>query len=424
MTYPEAIAWLGSLGRFGLRPGLDTTLRLAAAAGDPQRRLRFIHVAGTNGKGSTCAFLESVYRHAGRRVGLYTSPHLVSFRERIQVNREPIPEADLARLATAARARVEADAAAGPATLFEVATVMALEWFAEQGCDLVVWETGLGGRLDATNIVTPLASVITNIGWDHMDVLGDSLAKIAAEKAGIIKPGVPVVTGAEGPALEVIRATAARSRARLRIVHQEDADTAFARSAGVPLAGEHQVRNAALAVATARVLADTLPVGEAALRAGLRGTEWPGRFQLLRRGAQRLLLDGAHNAPGAAALAAALERQFPGERPALVAGMLADKQLGEMIRLLAGRVRRVVVVPVASARSTPTEALAAEFRRAVLDLPVSPAASLPEALAQTAAEPFVLVTGSLYLVGEALELLTGGGSGERALNDWRPAAGR
>ncbi|MFN0069177.1 MAG: bifunctional folylpolyglutamate synthase/dihydrofolate synthase, partial [Limisphaerales bacterium] len=198
MTYSESISWLQGLGRFGLRPGLDTTLRLAAAAGDPHRRLRFIHVAGTNGKGSTCAFLESICRHAGRRVGLYTSPHLVSFRERIQLNRVLIPEADLARLATLARGRIEAEAAAGPATLFEVATVMALEWFAEQRAELVIWETGLGGRLDATNIVTPLASVITNIGWDHMDVLGDSLAKIAAEKAGIIKPGVPVVTGAEG----------------------------------------------------------------------------------------------------------------------------------------------------------------------------------------------------------------------------------
>jgi dihydrofolate synthase/folylpolyglutamate synthase len=424
MTYSEAIFWLQGLGRFGLRPGLETTRQLAAAAGDPQRRLRFVHVAGTNGKGSTCAFLESVYRHAGRRVGLYTSPHLVTFRERLQLDRALIPEADLARLATAARGRIEAGTTDGPATLFEVATVMALEWFAEQQADLVIWETGLGGRLDATNIVTPLASVITNIGWDHMDVLGDSLAKIAAEKAGIIKPGVPVVTGAEGPALEVIRAAAARQRVPLRIVHEGDADLAFAAQAGVSLAGRHQVRNAALAVATVRVLADVLPVSEAALGAGLRGTEWPGRFQLLRRGAQRLLLDGAHNAPGAAALAAALERQFPGERPALIAGMLADKQLVEMVRRLAGRVRRVVVVPVASARSAPIETLATEFRQAAPDLPVSLAASVPEALGQTAAEPFVLLTGSLYLVGEALERLTGGGAGEQALNEWRPAAGR
>ncbi|MFN0068266.1 MAG: bifunctional folylpolyglutamate synthase/dihydrofolate synthase, partial [Limisphaerales bacterium] len=266
------------------------------------------------------------------------------------------------------------------------------------------------------------ASVITNIGWDHMDVLGDSLAKIAAEKAGIIKPGVPVVTGAEGPALEVIRAAAVRQHAPLRIVHEGDAALAFAAQGGVPLAGRHQVRNAALAVATVRVLADVLPLSEAALLAGLRGTEWPGRFQLLRRGAQRLLLDGAHNAPGAAALAATLERQFPGERPALVAGMLADKQLVEMIRLLAGRVRRVVVVPVASARSTPAGALAAEFQTAAPGLSVSAAASLRDALALTAAEPFVLVTGSLYLVGEALELLAGGSGGERGLNEWRPAA--
>lgn len=419
MTYSDSIAWLGSLGRFGLRPGLDTTLRLAAAAGHPQRRLRFIHVAGTNGKGSTCAFLESICRHAGLRVGLYTSPHLVSFRERIQLDREPIPEADLARLATLARRRVEAGAADGPATLFEVATVMALEWFAGQACDLVIWETGLGGRLDATNIVTPLASVITNVGWDHMDVLGESLAQIAAEKAGILKPGVPAVTGAEGPALEVIRITAAQRQAPLRIVHDGDADTAFAAQAGLPLAGRHQVRNAALAVATVRVLGDVLPVSEAALLAGLRGAEWPGRFQLVHRGVQRLLLDGAHNAPGMAALVATLEERFPGERPALVLGVLADKQAGVMIRHLAGHVRRAVLVPVGGARSAGPEALAAGFRGAAPGLPVEAADSLGAALERLAAEPLVLVTGSLYLVGETLAWL-GGGPDERALNAWRP----
>ena len=182
MTYPQAIEFLYSLRLFGMKLGLENTLRLAAAVGNPQHCLRFIHVAGTNGKGSTCAMLESIYRAAGLRVGLFTSPHLVSFRERIQVNRAWIPEPELARIVADLRAKN----AAAAITLFEFTTVLALVWFAEQKCDLVIWETGLGGRLDATNIVTPLASVITNIAFDHEQWLGDTLAKIAAEKAGII----------------------------------------------------------------------------------------------------------------------------------------------------------------------------------------------------------------------------------------------
>src|SRR5580693_3874101 len=205
MTYAEAIQFLYGLQIFGANFGLEKTLQLAALAGNPQQRLRFIHVAGTNGKGSTCAMLESIYRAAGLRVGLFTSPHLISFRERIQVNRQLISESEVVRL-------VEELCSANKGnetTLFEFATVMALKFFAEQKCDLVIWETGLGGRLDATNIVTPLACVITNIAFDHQQWLGDTLEKIAAEKAGIIKPGVPVITTTAAPeALSVIQAIA------------------------------------------------------------------------------------------------------------------------------------------------------------------------------------------------------------------------
>src|SRR6266487_2854556 len=188
MTYQEAIQFLYDLRWFGLKLGLENTFKLAALAGNPQEKLRFIHVAGTNGKGSTCAMLESISRAAGLRVGLFTSPHLVSFRERIQVNREFV-------------------------------TVMALKYFAEQKCDLVIWETGLGGRLDASNIVTPLASVITNIQFYHQQWLGHTRAEIAAEKAGIIKPGVPVVTATDAPeALEVIARTAREKNATMTVV--------------------------------------------------------------------------------------------------------------------------------------------------------------------------------------------------------------
>ena len=205
MTYSEAIQFLYDLRLFGAKFGLENTFKLAALAGNPQDLLRFIHVAGTNGKGSTCAMLESIYRAAGLRVGLFTSPHLVSFRERIQVNRQLISEADVVRLVEELQPLLKQFPSAHHPTFFEVITVMALKYFAEQKCDLVIWETGLGGRLDATNIVAPLASVITNIAFDHVQWLGDTLGKIAAEKAGIIKPGVPVITAAdESEALAVI----------------------------------------------------------------------------------------------------------------------------------------------------------------------------------------------------------------------------
>ncbi len=205
MTYPEAIQFLYGLRLFGAKFGLENTFKLVALAGNPQEKLRFIHVAGTNGKGSTCAMLESIYRAAGLRVGLFTSPHLVSFRERIQVNRELISEADVVRLVTEIQPTLEQFSSDHHPTFFEVVTVMALKFFADKKCDLVIWETGLGGRLDATNIVTPLASVITNIAFDHQQWLGDTLEKIAIEKAGIIKPGMPAVTAADAPeALRVI----------------------------------------------------------------------------------------------------------------------------------------------------------------------------------------------------------------------------
>ena len=199
MTYAEAIQFLYDLRLFGAKFGLENTLKLAALAGNPQNQLRFIHVAGTNGKGSTCAMLESIYRAAGLRVGLFTSPHLVSFRERIQVNRQLVSENEVVRLVEELQPLFKQFPAGHHPTFFEVVTVMALKFFAGQKCDLVIWETGLGGRLDATNIVTPLASIITNIAFDHQQWLGDTLAKIAAEKAGIIKNAVPVITATDEP---------------------------------------------------------------------------------------------------------------------------------------------------------------------------------------------------------------------------------
>ena len=426
MTYGEAISYLHGLRMFGLNLGLDNPRRLAALAGNPEQRLRFIHVAGTNGKGSTCAMLESIYRAAGLRVGLYTSPHLVSFGERLQINREPAGEAAIVGLVGELRGWLETSRASGDGvplqpTFFEAVTVMALRYFERERCDLVIWETGLGGRLDATNIVTPLASVITTIGLDHQNWLGGTLAAIAGEKAGIIKPGVPVVTGvAEPTAQAVIAEVAERQGSALTVVTAEDAGKAPLAEVELPLLGEHQRLNAAVATAVVRVLAEEIPVTEEAVRRGLTGVSWAGRMQLVRRGQQRILLDGAHNIDSARCLQAALKRHFPGEQPVLVLGILRDKDFGEMCCILAPLAERILLVPVQNERTIAAEDLAPLCRAANPAAEVMVCGGLSEALRIAGGAPLVLITGSLYLIGEAMEALgltAGAPPGERGLNE-------
>ena len=425
MNYGDAIRFLHGLSLFGARPGLETTLKLAALAGHPQLQLRFIHVAGTNGKGSTCAMLESIYRAAGWRVGLFTSPHLVAFGERLQVNRHLIPESEIVRLVAEVSPLLKHFSPTASPTFFEVVTVMALRYFAGQQCDLVIWETGLGGRLDATNIVTPLGSVITNIAFDHQAWLGDTLPKIAFEKAGIIKPGVPVLTATDAPdALDVIRATAGRLRAPLTVVTRDDAEDASSPVAGLPvaLAGAHQRLNAALAFATVRALGGQLPVREEHLRQGLAQVRWPGRFQVLQAGNhQTLVLDGAHNVAGAQCLRVTLQAQFAGARPALILGMLRDKDFSTMCETLAPLAVRIVLTPVNSERTAAPEELIAACRQANPASSFTVVSSLADALNEVVHEKLVVITGSLYLVGEAMELLKLSPApprDERALNEW------
>jgi len=420
VTPAEALAFLHRLSQFGFQPGLESTRRLAAAVGNPHERLRFIHVAGTNGKGSTCAFIESVYRTAGFRTGLYTSPHLVRFGERIQVNRQILPDETLARLVSELRQRMPADL---QPTFFEFTTVVALMAFAEAGVDLVIWETGLGGRLDATNIVTPLASVITSIGLDHMQVLGSTVAQIATEKAGIIKPGIPVLTAVDrADALEVIRYRARDLDAHCVVV---DANAVGRMTLPVSLLGPHQRMNATLAVVAVRLLRPVLPVSDDQVAHGLAHTVWAGRMQVLQRGDQTWLLDGAHNEDGVAAFRRALAEHFPGRHPVLVLGMLRDKAWRGMASQLAPLASRLVVAPVSSPRTVAPD----EVRRALLEAhcgrAVRACASVEEALRAVAREPFVAVTGSLYFIGECLERMgvaPGGPGDERRLNDWNPPA--
>jgi dihydrofolate synthase / folylpolyglutamate synthase len=312
---------------------------------------------------------------------------------------------------------------------------MALRYFAEQHCDLVIWETGLGGRLDATNIVTPIASVITNIQYDHQKWLGDPLASIAFEKAGIIKPGVPVVTGSEAPeALEVITARAREQIAPLTIVSADQASQPPLDAIRLPLVGRHQRMNAAVAIATVRELAASLPLSEEMIFTGLERVHWSGRLQLVELPTrQKILLDGAHNIGGAEMLAAAIREYFSNSdtagrasedtqpKPALVLGILRDKDWAAMCRTLAPLAGRILLVPVHSERTAEPHGLAEVCHLANPGAQVSECPTLRAALEAAAKDNFVIIAGSLYLIGEAMELLGLSptlANSERRLNEW------
>lgn len=424
LTYSEAIQFLCGLRLFGAKLGLENTFKLAALVGNPQNGLRFIHVAGTNGKGSTCAMLESIYRTAGLKVGLFTSPHLVSFSERIQVNRRLIDPAEVVRWVAEIQLVLKEFSETSHPTFFEVVTVLALKYFAEQHCDLVVWETGMGGRLDATNIVTPLASVITNIDLDHEKWLGHTLGQIAAEKGGIIKPEVPVVIGEQKPeAVQVLMDIAAQNRAPLSRVTVDDIRRPPLGALELPLLGEHQRLNAAVATRTVQVLSDKISVDPEVIRSGLMSVHWPGRMQVVRPGLGRaIVLDGAHNPAGAEILKAALQRHFPGILATLILGVLADKNWSAICRCLVPLAGRVRLVRVGSERTADPALLQNLAQQLNPYAEVRCSESVREALDYTANDPLVVVTGSLYLVGEALELLhllPQSTQSERELNEWK-----
>ena len=423
-SYAEAIQFLYDLQLFGSKLGLENTYLLAGLAGNPHWRLRFIHVAGTNGKGSTCAMLESIYRTAGLRVGLFTSPHLVSFGERIQVNRRSISEEDVVRLVTEIRELIKELPPESHPTFFEVVTVMALRYFEEQGCDLVIWETGLGGRLDATNIVTPLACAITNIQFDHQQWLGDTLKKIAYEKAGIIKPGVPVISAVDDPeAFRVLYTTAQAKSSPFWLITHAQTENEPVLGVRVPLFGDHQRLNAAVAAYTVRAVAKDIPVDDQTIKEGLARVEWPGRLQLLvRESGQKILLDGAHNFGSVEVLRTALTSQFTAEAPTLILGILRDKEFEAMCGLLAPLAAKILAVPVSSHRGAPTAELAAVCRATNPRAEVTECESLGEALRRADNDEFLVITGSLYLVGEAMELLKlspATANNERNLNEWK-----
>ncbi|PYO55128.1 MAG: bifunctional folylpolyglutamate synthase/dihydrofolate synthase, partial [Candidatus Rokuibacteriota bacterium] len=393
MTYAEAVARLLALRggeHAGMRPGLERIETLLEALGNPERRYTLVQVAGTNGKGSVAAMLAAILKADGRRVGLYTSPHLVSFRERIRVDGEAIAEDDVAdgfdAIATLV-ARLDA-------TMFEASTALALDHFAREAVDVAVLEVGLGGRLDATTVGTPAVTAIARIDLDHQEVLGATLAAIAAEKAAIIRSGVAVSAAQAPEAADVLLARAAAVGVPLLMEGRElsvrvrardlEAQTIDAAGPGwrleglrLPLLGVYQPSNALVALAAAR----TLGVRDAACREGLARARWPGRFEVLRARDRIVVLDGAHNPAGAAALAASLTEWFGTTPLTLVFGALRDKDAPGMLAALAPRARRLIFTASSSPRAARPEALRdAAPHGAAVEL----ADSAPEALALAA----------------------------------------
>ena len=391
-------------------PGLGVMLKLMARLGDPQKSLACVHIAGTNGKGSCAAAIASMLRAAGYKTGLFTSPDLTGLWERISIDGVYITLSDLQAVTDEVRTACEG---LSEPSFFEKITAAAFLYFARSGCERVVLETGLGGRLDATNIIeNPLCSVIMPIGLEHTAVLGDTLAAIAAEKAGIIKPGRPVIAASQSPeAMGVIRQVCREKGTALHEVDITNLSPVSNSLSGqvfsykglenitLSLLGAHQAENACAAIETAQVLA----LSESAVRAGLKAVRWPCRFEVFPKNPP-IVLDGAHNAHGAAALAAALREYFAAKRFTMLVGVMADKDYRQMLRVMESLAARFICLTPESSRALPAEELAAEIDA----VPALTAASPAEALALAAGfdEP-ICAFGSLYYIGTLRKHITG-----------------
>ena len=371
--------------------GVPTESAPVSQGDDGWKGPAYIHVAGTNGKGSTCAFIASICREAGFRTGLYTSPHLISFCERIQLNGTPITEKDVLEGILRIKAIIK-DWDPHP-TFFEITTALALAWFKQMKADIVVLETGMGGRLDATNIVTPIVSVITPIAFDHEKYLGDTIEAIAMEKAGIIKPSRAVVSSPQHPAAK----TALDSRAREMETSITWADSPYDGPVGIP--GKIQHWNASLAILA--IQASALPISIQTIQMGLSKTKWPGRFQQVSKD---LILDGAHNPDAVKVLVESWRNSFGNEKAALIFGCMDDKNIAGILKLLEPIVASIHLAPVQSPRAVSVSRLQAICANLIPAIPCYSHASLKSAL-EASTRRKRLVTGSLFLVGDALALI-------------------
>lgn len=387
MTYEEAIDWLYSTQTFGIKLGLENPTRLLREyLAFPRHRTKVIQVAGTNGKGSTCAFIDSLARATGLRTGLFTSPHLVSYRERTRVGGVMISEEETAQHLTALRELV-ADWETHP-TFFELTLALAMRHFYQEECELIILEVGMGGRYDATTAVPADATVITPIDLDHQQWLGDTIAKIAAEKAAICREGKPVIVAPQQPdAAKVIEQTANQSRSPLIWA------TAPLRGYPLGLRGEHQAFNAALAVEAIHAVGYSLDYDS--VLNGVSTAVHAGRFEVIANEGRELILDIAHNPHATTSLVATLRKEFAGQKPTLIFGAAESKDVAPMLAMLLEVVAEVHFVPINSPRSIPTADLVEKVPQG------TPHLHLEAALAATASHPLRLITGSAFLVGEA-----------------------
>ena len=415
MTYRETLAYLSGLNSLGIRLGLDPIRSLLGRLNDPQESFPSVLIAGTNGKGSVAAMTASILSTAGFRTGLYTSPDLIDVRERIRIDGRMISREDMASCAEEVQGRIREEV-----SYFEFLTAMAFLHFQRRKADIAVLEVGMGGRLDATNVVVPLVSVITNISLEHREHLGNTLAEIAREKGGIIKEGGVCLTAArQKPVIGTLEAICReRGGARLYRVGKEirttiHRDGTFSyRGVGrrherllCPLAGKHQISNAALALAAVEQVRDAgFRVGEAAVSEGLKQAHWEGRLEILQR-SPMLLVDGAHNPAGVATLCRALRNDFPHRRLILLFGVLGDKDYRTMARRLFPLADRVILTRPHSERAlSPDRLLASAGAVSNVEVVEDPGRALRHALSLAGEGDLVCAAGSLYLVGEIKKL--------------------
>jgi dihydrofolate synthase / folylpolyglutamate synthase len=415
VRYEDALAWLYARQRFGIKQGLENVETLLAALDRPQDSFLAVHVTGSNGKGSVCAFLESALRAAGHPVGRYISPHLTSFTERVTVDGKEIPRADVSLLVEQLKPIVEdLEERQIVPTFFEVVTALAFLYFRRRRVPLAVIEVGMGGRWDATNVVKPIVSVITNVGLEHTDRLGSTIAAIAQEKAGIIKPETPIVTRAVADAYDVIRRRAKEVGAPIHFAPAPEAKEFLDRTETsvsyfgntvplrLPLLGKHQAENASLAATALQAMGDRFPVGAEALRKGFENTKWPGRLERASKD-PLVLLDGAHNAPAMKALVGFLERVVAPRRIRVLFAAMRDKNVPAMVRTLAPLVSEWVVTAPGTERAVPAKVLAETLKKE--GITAEPVADVVEAIRRlhrdADRDDILLITGSLFLVGES-----------------------
>ena len=416
--FKQSLDYLYGLQKYGIKFGLNCTENLLARAGNPHYKLRFIHIAGTNGKGSTAAVLSRILRNHGIKVGLYTSPHLVRFTERFRINDEEVSAERILRVFEKIRATL--DGSTHP-TFFEMVTAMAFLYFAEEQTDLVIAETGMGGRLDATNVITPEVCVITNIGFDHQEFLGSTLSSIAREKAGIIKEGVPVVTGALQPVAQGILKTTCmnkgaplyRFKSDFRVRRNSNVSFRYRGisrqfpSLSLNLRGPHQVGNAALALATLEVLEkkDLLSLRPGIVERSMHEVKWPGRLEILDTN-PTIVLDGAHNPQGAESLRDALKVSFKYKKLHLVMGIMADKDILGILRRLLPMAETAIFTRPRYARAANPDDIRKMARPYIQRYYVisDPASAIAEARHLASPDDLICITGSLYFAGEVKEI--------------------